>query len=180
MNLSIRTLAVSDIPTIVDAFEKAHWPKSPSLFESYLEEQEQKQRIIWIVQANDQLAGYVTLLWISQYAPFAECGIPEIMDLNVLPPFRNQGVASKLLEVAEKEAATKSDEIGLGVGLYGGPDGGYGAAQRLYVNRGYVHDGKGVTYNYSPARPWAPFPLDDNLVLWFTKKLNKKHPNFEH
>ena len=180
MNLSIRTLGVSNIPSIVDAFEKAHWPKPISLFETYLEEQEQKQRIVWIAQANDQLAGYVSLLWISQYVPFANCNIPEIVDLNVLPTFRNQCIGSKLLEVAEKEAATKSDQVGLGVGLYGGPDGGYGAAQRLYVNRGYVPDGKGVTYNYSPATPWDPFPLDDNLVLWFIKKLNKNYPNIEN
>lgn len=39
------------------------------------------------------------------------------------------------------EAATKSAAIGIGVGLYAGEDGGYGAAQRLYVKRGYIPDG---------------------------------------
>lgn len=46
------------------------------------------------------------------------------MDLNVLPDFRKMGIASLLLDTAEKQAATKSQIIGIGVGLYAGPDGG--------------------------------------------------------
>ena len=42
------------------------------------------------------------------------------------------GVGSMLLDIAEKEAAIKSDVVGIGVGLYAGHDGGYGSAQRLY------------------------------------------------
>jgi hypothetical protein len=81
------------------------------------------------------------------------------------------GVGSQLLDLAEKEAATKSGAVGIGVGLYTGEDGGYGAAQRLYVKRGYIPDGKGVTYNYQPTIPGNSYRLDDELVLWFTKKL---------
>ena len=117
------------------------------------------------------MAGYVTLKWRSHYEPFAKAGIPEIMDLNVLPPFRNASVGSMLLEQAEKEAMSKCNTVGLGVGLYGGPDGGYGAAQKLYVNRGYVPDAKGVTYNYQYAIPGNSYFLDDDLLLWLTKKL---------
>jgi hypothetical protein len=76
-----------------------------------------------------------------------------------------------LLDCAEKEALTKSQIIGIGVGLYAGADGGYGAAQRLYIKRGYIPDGKGITYNYEPTIPGNSYPLDDDLVLWFTKKL---------
>ena len=76
-----------------------------------------------------------------------------------------------LLDVAEREAVNKSNVVGLGVGLYGGPDGGYGAAQKLYVNRGYIPDGKGVTYNYQSVTPGNNYSLDDDLVLWFTKQL---------
>ncbi len=61
--------------------------------------------------------------------------------------------------------------VGIGVGLYAGEDGGYGAAQRLYVKRGYIPDGKGVTYNYHPTTPGNNYSLDDDLILWFTKKL---------
>jgi GNAT superfamily N-acetyltransferase len=94
------------------------------------------------------------------------------MDLNVLPQFRKIGIGSLLLDTAEKEAATKSDIIGIGVGLYTGQDGGYGSAQRLYVKRGYIPDGKGVTHNGQPTIPGNSYPFDDDLVLWFTKKLS--------
>ena len=87
------------------------------------------------------------------------------MDLNVLPAFRKAGVASTLLNYAEEAAFKKSDIIGIGVGLY--PD--YGAAQRLYVKRAYFPNGLGVTYNYQPVTPGKQYPLDDDLVLWFTK-----------
>ena len=170
---AIKSFSASEIPIIVDAFGRANWPKPASIFETYLQEQLTGARLVWVAYVNDQFAGYVTLNWQSQYESFAAARIPEIMDLNVLPPFRKVGVGSMLLDIAEKEAAIKSDVVDIGVGLYGGPDGGYGAAQRLYIKRGYIPDGKGVTYNYQPSIPGNSYPLDDNLVLWFTKKLIK-------
>ena len=168
---AIKSFSASDIPIIVDAFGRANWPKPAAIFETYLQEQLTGARLVWVAYVNDQFAGYVTLNWQSQYESFAAARIPEIMDLNVLPPFRKVGVGSMLLDIAEKEAATKSEVVGIGVGLYAGEDGGYGSAQRLYVKRGYIPDGQGVTYNYQPTIPGNSYPLDDDLVLWFTKKL---------
>ncbi len=65
--------------------------------------------------------------------------IPEIQDLNVLPPFRRKGIATMLLDRAEAEVACRSDVVGIGVGLHPG----YNDAQRLYVKRGYIPDGLG-------------------------------------
>ena len=168
---AIKSFSASDIPIIVDAFGRANWPKPAAIFETYLQEQLTGARLVWVAYVNDQFAGYVTLNWQSQYESFAAARIPEIMDLNVLPPFRKVGVGAILLDIAEKEAATKSEVVGIGVGLYAGEDGGYGSAQRLYVKRGYIPDGQGVTYNYQPTIPGNSYPLDDDLVLWFTKKL---------
>lgn len=167
----VHALDLSDIPLIVESFNNANWPKPTSTFETYFQEQLNSSRLTWVAYKNNQLAGYVTLKWVSQYAPFAIASIPEIMDLNVLPPFRKAGIGSLLLEHAEKAAVNRSAIVGLGVGLYGGDDGGYGAAQKLYVNRGYIPDGRGVTYNYQDAIPGNNYSLDDDLVLWFTKKL---------
>lgn len=172
--VSIERFKADDIPIIVDAFQQANWSKPASIFEHYLQEQRVGTRLMWVANVNNQFAGYVTLKWQSQYESFASDHIPEVMDLNVLAPFRKAGVGSMLLDIAEKEAATKSDLIGIGVGLYTGHDGGYGSAQRLYVKRGYVPDGKGVTYNYQPTIPGNSYPLDDDLVLWFTKKLSRE------
>ena len=87
------------------------------------------------------------------------------MDLNILPSFRKMGIGFLLF-------AIRSDTIGIGVGPYAGEDGGYGSAQRLYIKRGYIPDGKGVTYNYESTIPGNSYPLDDDLVLWFTKRLS--------
>lgn len=170
-HVSFKALTIADIPAIVDAFQKANWPKEARIFEFYYREQVRGERIVWVAYVSNQFAGYVTLKWQSQYGPFATANIPEIMDLNVLPYFRKRGVGAMLLDIAETEAATQSNVVGLGVGLYGGPDGGYGVAQRLYVRRGYIPDGKGVTYDYQSATPGNSYRLNDDLVLWLTKKL---------
>ena len=167
----MRPMIEEDIAIISEAFNAIGWNKPLSLFAGYLKEQEAGERLVWVAQFKDEFAGYVTLKWQSQYPAFKAENIPEVMDLNVLPSFRKIGIGSLLLDTAEKEAATKSQMIGIGVGLYAGEDGGYGAAQRLYVKRGYLPDGKGVTYNYEPTIPGNSYPLDDDLVLWFTKKL---------
>lgn len=169
--IQIRSLIREDIAAISEAFNEIGWDKSASLFEGYLKEQEAGERLVWVAKVQDEFAGYVTLKWQSGYPSFKEQNIPEIMDLNVLLSFRKMGIGSSLLDAAEEEAATKSQIIGIGVGLYGGADGGYGSAQRLYVKRGYIPDGKGLTYNYEPTIPGNSYPLDDDLVLWFTKKL---------
>lgn len=166
----VRPLLKQDIASIVSAFNKIGWNKPASLFERYLKEADFGKRLVWVAYTGDQFTGYITLNWSSQYSNFKEKGIPEIMDLNVLPMFRKMGIGSLLLDVAEKEALSQSKIVGIGVGLYAGEDGGYGAAQRLYVKRGYVPDGKGVTYNYQPTIPGNSYRLDDDLVLWFTKK----------
>jgi GNAT superfamily N-acetyltransferase len=172
--IQLLSLREQDIPTIVSAFGQIGWNKPASIFEGYLKEIALGERLVWAVFLHDQFAGYVTLKWQSQYPPFKEQTIPEIMDLNVLPSFRKMGIGSLLLDTAENEAATKSEFVGIGVGLYAGEDGGYGAAQRLYVKRGYMPDGKGVTYNYQITIPGNSYPLDDDLVLWLTKKLMRE------
>lgn len=170
-DLSMRPLAQMDISMITDAFCKVGWRKPASVFDNYLKEAESGARLIWLAFLHEQFAGYITLKWQSDYPSFREQNIPEIMDLNVLPRFRKMGIGSHLLDLAEQEAATKSNRVGIGVGLYAGVDGGYGAAQRLYVNRGYIPDGKGATYNYEFTIPGNSYPLNDDLVLWLTKTL---------
>lgn len=172
-SVKISLLSAVDISLLVDAFQRALWPKPASIFEAYDLEQRDDERLIWIARSAGEIAGYVTLKWHSSYEPFAKASIPEIIDLNVLPNFQKIGIGSKLLEIAENEAATRSNRVGIGVGLYGGPDGGYGAAQTLYVKRKYIPDARGLTYQYKPARPGQSYRLDDDLVLWFTKSLER-------
>jgi GNAT superfamily N-acetyltransferase len=165
-DIKIRAFTEYDTSILFTSFVEANWPKPLSTFEIYLQEQKLGKRIVWIASYNNEFAGYVTLKWRSEYEPFQDRGIPEIMDLNVLPLMRNRGIGSTLLETAEKEASGKSDIVGLGVGLYAD----YGAAQKLYIKRGYIPDSL-VTYKYEHIKPGARVDLDDDLVLWFMKNL---------
>lgn len=170
--ISIRKLEKLDIPLIVECFAAHHWPKPISTFDKYLQEQQEGIRQMWLAFDEAQFAGYVTLTRESLYQPFRKNQIPEIMDLNVLPPFRNKGIGSLLIETAEREAFKENDTVGIGVGLYEG----YGQAQKIYISRGYKPNGHGVTYNYQPIEPGKSVCLDDDLVLWFTKASSKTLP----
>ncbi len=85
----------------------------------------------------------------------------------MLAQFRRRGVASRLLDRAELEVSRRSRVAGIGFGLHPG----YNAAQRLYVRRGYVPDGLGVTYDDRFVREGEVLPFDDSLVLHLTKDL---------
>ncbi|MDI9638518.1 GNAT family N-acetyltransferase [Kamptonema cortianum] len=165
-----RFLSQVDIPLIISSFTAIGWNKPTSLYQNYLKEQEDDQRCVWVVFKDNDFAGYVTLKWHSDYLPFREQNIPEISDLNVLPKFRKQGLASALLDRAEIEAFKKSPIVGIGVGLSSD----YGDAQKLYIKCGYIPDGLGITYNYQPVKFGDTVYLDDDLVLWFKKCLYKE------
>lgn len=168
--MKIRKLEETDIHVIVSAFENSGWQTKPSnIFERYLNEQNEDKRICFVVYVGHKFAGYVTLKWHSEYKRFYKNNIPEISDLNVLPVFRRRGIGSALIKRCEELAANKSDFVGIGVGLYSD----YGEAQRLYVKHGYIPDGEGVTYDYEYAIPGKEYQLDDELILWFTKKLSR-------
>lgn len=166
--IEIRAFEKKDIALIVNEFARHHWPKPQSTFDIYWHEQSTNERFMWVAFCNGKFAGYVTLKWVSQYQSFKNQRIPEIMDLNVLAPYRNKGIGTQLLEVAERLASTQSLVVGLGVGLYGD----YGSAQKLYIKKGYIPDGYGVTHNYKAVVPGDSAPVDDDLVLWFTKDIS--------
>jgi GNAT superfamily N-acetyltransferase len=165
--MTIRLLAHRDASVLATAFADDGWEKPEELFTGYLDDQERGERLCWLARVGSSVAGYATLSWVPQYHPLRAAGLPEIQDLNVLAAFRRRGIASGLIEVAEREAATRVDEVGIGVGLHPG----YRAAQRLYPARGYVPDGHGVTYRDEPVAEGVAYPFDDDLVLHLTKRL---------
>lgn len=167
LGLSIRSLTRDDPGTLSEAFSSIGWDKSAQLFRTYLEECHREQRVALVAQVDNQFAGYGTVVWHSPYEHFREQEIPEIKDLNVLPAFRRQGIGTALMEALESEIAERSSVAGIGVGLYAD----YGPAQRMYVLRGYVPDGRGAFYQDRPLQPPAPVPVDDALVLYMTKRL---------
>jgi ribosomal protein S18 acetylase RimI-like enzyme len=165
--LRIRPLEPGDVGPIVAAFAAAAWPRSAGLYERYLADQEAGARVVRVALLDGAVCGYVTVAWTSDHAPFREAGIPEIKDLNVLPAFRRRGIASRLMDEAERIIAERSPVAGIGVGLYGD----YGPAQRMYVLRGYVPEGRGIVHRDHPVRGGETVRADDDLVLHLTKML---------
>jgi GNAT superfamily N-acetyltransferase len=168
--LVIRGLAPGDAQVFSRAFSDLGWNKPVSQYERYLREQDSGARDVFVAEVDSIFTGYVCVEWVSKYKPFAENGVPEITDLNVLPSFRRRGIGNALLGAAEAKIAERSDVAGIGVGMT--PD--YGQAQRMYPQRGYIPDGRGLTQNREVVKFREPIVVDDSTVLWFTKNLRKQ------
>jgi ribosomal protein S18 acetylase RimI-like enzyme len=162
-HLLIRALRPTDPPAMAEAF--ACIGKPASLFERYLAEQAAGMRSCFVAIVFENFAGYANIHWSPAYPAFAGSGIPEIQDLKVLPSFRRQGIATALLDLAEAQIAFRSPIAGISVGLHPG----YNSAQRLYVKRGYIPDGRGVTYDNRYLHEGETTILDDELLLHLTR-----------
>lgn len=165
--IEIRELQEADISQIVTAFNSIGWNKSVSQYQQYLTEQSQNLRHVLVAFEDNNFVGYLTIVWESKYPPFRDEKIPEIEDFNVLPDFRQKRIGTKLMNQAEEIISQKSSVVGIGVGM----DADYGAAQRLYVVRGYIPDGKGIVWQNRFPKYGEKVIIDDDLNLYFTKKL---------
>lgn len=167
-SLEIRAITAEDAIAIADAFAKVGWAnKSVEQYLRYADLHAKDERQCWLAFADGRFAGYLCIVWTPTYKPLADNGIPEIQDMNVLPDFRRRGIANALMDQAEGIVAERSPVIGIGVGLHAG----YGHAQRIYVKRGYVPDGLGVSYSDKIVPEGETVRLDDDLNLYFTKQL---------
>ena len=164
---TLEPLRPSDPVEMASAFSRLAWNKPVKQFDNYLTEQTAGKRRVIVAKVEHEFAGYLTILWQSDYAPFAAALTPEIKDLNVLPRFRRLGIATRLLDSAEAIARERSRLVGLGVGLSPA----YGAAQRLYVLRGYIPDARGAAWAGRTVSHGDRVVVDDDLVLFLTKEL---------
>ena len=168
--IRVRLFEERDGPSLAAAFQNMGWNKPEAQYQRYWQEQIAGTRSCFVAAFDGRLAGYVTVNWRPSYAGFVDQNIPEIQDLNVVTAYRRKGVASHLLDRAEAEVAGRSSVVGIGVGLHPG----YNAAQRLYVKRGYIPDGRGITYRNEFVDEGTQVRLDDDLVMHFTKRLGAK------
>jgi GNAT superfamily N-acetyltransferase len=162
-----RTVRIEDVDPLASAF--ADWPKPRELFKNYARRVDEGILDMVVASVESQLAGYLLIKPLSSYPPFAEAGIPEIADFNVLRSWQRTGIGTTLMDEAERRAAQISDVVGLGVGLYSD----YGTAQRMYVRRGYLPDGAGVVLAGLPVQPGTEITLNDDPELMFTKRLRE-------
>ena len=163
----IRDMQLSDAQMITDGEIAQGWNVNVEKYEMRLKHQAEGKSISLVAEYEGNIAGYINIYPDSEWGAFANQGYPEIVDFGVLMKYRNNGIGSKLMDIAEQIAAQYSDVVYLGVGLHNG----YGSAQRMYVKRGYIPDGTGVWYCDKVCEQYANCCNDDDLVLYLSKKL---------
>ncbi len=171
----IRNISEHDCIGIEDAFNAQGWNKPAKKYEKYLKEQNMGKRDVLLAEVNSDLAGYLTIVWETLYSPFREARIPKIIDFNVLIKYQQMGVGTKLIEEAERRISKRSHLVGIGIGLTSD----YGSAQRLYVKRGYIPDGKGIFQKDRYLKYSDKITVDDDLVIYFTKELSKPNNTYQ-
>ncbi len=167
MHEIIETLTRDRVDWMTQEFTQTGWTKPLNYFADCFAQQEAGDLIFLVARSGEALRGYLKIIWRPDYPPFREQGIPEIQDLNVMPSHRRQGVATRLMDEAERRIAARSAVAGIGVGLHPG----YGPAQRMYVVRGYVPDAQPLVYGDEFIVEGQTVRLDDDLVLHLTKTL---------
>lgn len=163
----IRKMCDEDAQVITDEEIAQGWQASVEKYEMRLKDQSEGKAISIVAVYQGKIAGYINVYPDSQWGAFAGKGYPEIVDFGVLEKYRCHGIGKKLMDVAEQVARKYSDIVYLGVGMHQG----YGSAQRMYVKRGYIPDGTGIWYNDAVCKPYTACCNNDDLVLYFSKKL---------
>lgn len=165
--LRIRPIREDDAGRVQEQFARIGWSKPDGYFAACCRQQEADELLLLLAEFGGDYVGHCKVVWTPPYPYFADNGIPEIQDLNVLGDHRGQGIATRLLDEAEGIIAERSPIVGIGFGLHAD----YGPAHRLYVRRGYVPDGRGVTHGDVAVVPGRSYPVDDDLTLHLVKRL---------
>lgn len=147
--ITIRNMEYGDAQIITDAEIEQGWDASIEKYLKRIEDQRLGKAISLVAEYSGKPVGYINIYSDNTCGAFGGKGYPEIVDFGVLEKYRNQGIGTILMDIAEEIAATYADIVYLGVGLHSG----YGSAQRMYVKRGYIPDGSGVWYQDKICKP---------------------------
>jgi GNAT superfamily N-acetyltransferase len=170
---TIEVLTDDRVAWLAAEFARLAYTKPDGYFRQCFDAQTRGDLVLLVARTGEQLHGYLKVVWRPNYPPFRDADIPEIQDLNVVPDSRRQGVATRLMDTAERLVAERFPVIGIGFGLHPG----YAAAQRMYVLRGYVPDAQPLTYKDEFVTEGQQVRLDDALVLHLTKNLEGEREN---
>lgn len=165
-NIDIRKMNYNDIPLICRA-DNDESEGNITYLKNQLLNQDKQECSALIALYNGNVAGYVFLYYECRWGALAGCGFPGVVDLVVFEKYRQKGIATCLMDVAEDIAKRHGSKVYLEVCLSSE----YGHAQRLYVKRGYIPDGKGVYYEDRVCETDAICKNNDELTLCLIKDL---------
>lgn len=164
----IRNLEPYDIPILTREEQLQGYHVTSDKYEMRLQDQSEGRSVSLVAEYEGKPVGYINIYPDSSRGPFGGKGMPELVDFGVLKKYRNNGIGTLLMDIAEKIAGEFSDTVYLGVGLHSG----YGSAQRMYIKRGYLPDGSGVWYEEHICEPYTNCCNNDDLILYLSKKLH--------
>ena len=167
--VTVRLLRETDISYFTEEEILQGWHSTEDKLRTRMEHAREGKCAALVGELDGEAAGYVSVYPSSEWGSFGGQGLPEIVDFAVLEKFRHRGVGSALMDEAERIAEKYADTVYLGVGLHAG----YGAAQRMYVRRGYLPDGTGVWYRHRVCPPYSLCANDDDLVLYLSKTFRR-------
>lgn len=165
-NILVRTMNYEDIPIICN-LTNDEGEDNKRYYKRQLINQDKQECSALVAEYKGNIAGYVFLYYKCKWGGMANCNVPGIVDLMVFEQYRNKGVATVLMDFAEKIASGYGEKVYLDVCL----NSEYGPAQRLYVKRGYMPDGNGVYYKEKVCETDAIVKNDDELTLCLVKGL---------
>ena len=165
-NIVVRIMDYDDIPLICKA-DKDESESNIIYLKNQLDNQKKQECSALLALYNGEIAGYVFLYYKCRWGGLANCDLPCVIDLIVFEKYRKNRIATALMDTAEIIAKNYSNKVYLDVCL----NSEYGPAQRLYIKRGYVPDGKGVYYEEKVCETNAICKNDDELTLCLVKEL---------
>ena len=167
-DILIRDMVESDPEIITHEEHLQGWThQKKEKYEQRLKDVADNKCVALVAEYKGEVAGYFNVYPNTMCSSFGGQGFPELIDLGVFKKYRNHGIGNILMQVAEDIAKKYADTVIIGVGLHRD----YGAAQRMYVKRGYVPDGSGIWWQGKPLEPYADLKNDDEAALYMAKKL---------
>jgi GNAT superfamily N-acetyltransferase len=98
--ISLRTIRRSDCSESTRQFAEQGWEKPESQFHAYCAFQESGAHDVLIAELDGAFTGYLTIQWESDYLPFREQKVPEVVDFNVLKKYQGRGIGTRLMDEA--------------------------------------------------------------------------------
>lgn len=163
MTISYRWASVDDIGALKDFYIKID-----NVPRDYFEQVFEKNCVLILAEDKNIIVGFAMLNFEPKYWLYQKLHAPEIQDVNVLSDYRQQGIATAMIEQLEQAAQDKQhDHIGISVGLTKD----FGSAQRLYYKLGYEPDGYGATYDREALEQGKSYIANAEFALMMIKEL---------
>ncbi|HZO89089.1 MAG TPA: GNAT family N-acetyltransferase [Chthonomonadaceae bacterium] len=166
--MEIRIIEREGLPEAIEAVTQTFFSGNRAEVERHFEGHAEGNSSTLLGYDNGELVGILTIRWDCRYPPFRAVGIPFIHYIEIKWERRGQGLGNQLMEYAERFAAQRVGRIGICVGIFDA----YGPAQRLYIKRGFVPDGRGVCQGHRPLHEGETVVVDHDLLLWLVKDLS--------